>query len=174
MHSNTTLKQVLLDEAESTYAVTAKLVRRITDSELSWKPTTGKNWMSISQLLMHCSSFGCGKAVQGFVTGNWGTPEPMEAEQHVPPATALPGVESVEQALDLLEDDRRLALRCIEDVNETDLLTKQIIAPWGGLEASLFQHLSLMIAHLAQHKGQLFYYLKLMGKDVSTADLWGS
>jgi len=29
-----------------------------------------------------------------------------------------------------------------------------------------------MIAHLVQHKGQLFYYLKLMGKDVSTADLW--
>ena len=31
-----------------------------------------------------------------------------------------------------------------------------------------------MIAHLAQHKGQLFYYLKLMGKDVKTDDLWGA
>lgn len=28
--------------------------------------------MSLGQLLMHCSSFGCGKAIQGFVTGEWG------------------------------------------------------------------------------------------------------
>jgi hypothetical protein len=27
--------------------------------------------------------------------------------------------------------------------------------------------------HLAQHKGQLFYYLKLQGKPVNTTDLWG-
>jgi uncharacterized damage-inducible protein DinB len=38
---------------------------------------------------------------------------------------------------------------------------------------SLFEHLLRMIAHLAQHKGQLFYYLKLMGKEVNTSDLWG-
>jgi hypothetical protein len=30
-----------------------------------------------------------------------------------------------------------------------------------------------MIQHLAQHKGQLFYYLKLQGKPVNTAHLWG-
>ncbi len=31
-----------------------------------------------------------------------------------------------------------------------------------------------MIEHLKQHKGQLFYYLKLQGKPVNTSDLWGS
>jgi hypothetical protein len=30
-----------------------------------------------------------------------------------------------------------------------------------------------MSVHLNQHKGQLFYYLKLMGEDVKTEDLWG-
>jgi hypothetical protein len=30
-----------------------------------------------------------------------------------------------------------------------------------------------MLAHLAQHKGQLFYYLKLMGRPVHTGHLWG-
>jgi hypothetical protein len=30
-----------------------------------------------------------------------------------------------------------------------------------------------MVGHLAQHKGQLFYYLKLQGKPVNTAHLWG-
>jgi uncharacterized damage-inducible protein DinB len=48
-----------------------------------------------------------------------------------------------------------------------------ICAPWGGPECTLFQHLLHMVDHLAQHKGQLFYYMKLMGKDVNTSDLWG-
>jgi hypothetical protein len=30
-----------------------------------------------------------------------------------------------------------------------------------------------MVGHLNQHKGQLFYYLKLQGKDVNTMHLWG-
>jgi uncharacterized damage-inducible protein DinB len=30
-----------------------------------------------------------------------------------------------------------------------------------------------MVLHITQHKGQLFYYLKLMGKPVNTSDLWG-
>ncbi|MGE5806101.1 MAG: DinB family protein, partial [Ignavibacteria bacterium] len=63
---------------------------------------------------------------------------------------------------------------CIAETDEDEFLTKKIIAPWGGPEIFLFQHLLLMIAHLAQHKGQLFYYLKLMGKDVNTSDLWGT
>jgi hypothetical protein len=29
------------------------------------------------------------------------------------------------------------------------------------------------IHHLQQHKGQLFYYLKLQGKPVNTEHLWG-
>jgi uncharacterized damage-inducible protein DinB len=59
-------------------------------------------------------------------------------------------------------------------VEEAKLLAERLIAPWGGPEVSLFQHLLLMIVHLAQHKGQLFYYLKLMEKDLNTADLWGT
>jgi hypothetical protein len=30
-----------------------------------------------------------------------------------------------------------------------------------------------MVEHLAQHKGQLFYYFKLQGKPVNTGHLWG-
>lgn len=177
--ARTTLKHVLREEAQTTYAITERLFRRVAGSELSWKPTSGRNWMTVGQLLMHCACFGCGKAVQGFVTGDWGMPEAarpedLDAEQHVPPVEVLPSVESVEQALKLLEKDRNLTLRCINDVKEADLLNKRLTAPWGGSEVSLFQHLSLMIAHLAQHKGQLFYYLKLMGHEIATGDLWGT
>lgn len=37
---------------------------------------------------------------------------------------------------------------------------------------TLFQQISHMIGHLGQHKGQLFYYLKLQGKDVNTMTLY--
>jgi hypothetical protein len=174
-----TLKQVLLEEAEATYEITRKLFVKVVDSELSWRPTTGTNWMTVGQLLMHCASFGCGKAIRGFVKGDWplpesGGPEDPDAARHVPPAATLPGVESVRQALGLLANDRVLTLCCISEADETEFLSKRLTAPWGGPELSLFQHLLLMIAHLAQHKGQLFYYLKLMGKDVNTSDLWGT
>lgn len=172
------LTQMLLAEAETTYAIAERLFRRFGDGELSWRPATGRDWMTVGQLLMHCASFGCGKAVRGFVEGDWGLPEgtvigDLAAQTHVPPAAALPSVMSVEQALDLLASDRALALRCIAEAGEADLLERRVVAPWGGAEASLFEQLLHMIAHLAQHKGQLFYYLKLMGKDVTTVDLWG-
>jgi uncharacterized damage-inducible protein DinB len=38
---------------------------------------------------------------------------------------------------------------------------------------ALGQHLLHMIQHLDRHKAQLFYYLKLQGQKVNTADLWG-
>jgi hypothetical protein len=172
------LKDILLKEAEETYLITEKLFHRVADDELSWKPAMGKNWMTVGQLMMHCASFGCGKAVQGFVRGDWGLPEgtgleDLAAENHLPLATGLPSVESVEQALGLLTEDRNLALSCLADANEGELFGKAFTAPWGGSKLPLFHHLLRMVAHLAQHKGQLFYYLKLMGKEVDTKDLWG-
>jgi uncharacterized damage-inducible protein DinB len=173
-----TLQQVLTEEAETTYAITQNLVRRVADADLRWRPADGRtDWMTVGQLLMHCASFGCGKAVQGFVRGDWGAPDGAAdagPDAHVPPATALPSVASVREALELLEADRALTLQCIAETREADLLAHRVAAPWGGPAVPLFQQLLHMIAHLNQHKGQLFYYLKLMGRDVGTSDLWGA
>lgn len=178
METPITLKQVLLEETEKTYAVTEKLFRKVDDSELNWKPLTGKNWMTLGQLLLHCANDAYGKGVQGFIKGDWG-PAPTEesddqdAEHHLPMAEDLPTVDHVEQAIKILDDDKALAIHCINEVKEANLLSKKIIAPWGVAEMSLFQQLLIMMAHLTQHKGQLFYYLKLMGKEVDSGDLWG-
>jgi len=174
-----TLRQVLLEQATTTYDTAGRLFARVSAADLPWKPATGENWMSVGQLLMHCAAFGCGRAVAGFVTGDWrpdgevGSAE-VDADVHQPPATSLPSVRSVAQAQALLAEDRRLTLLCLEEVDESALLGSSPPAPWGGPALSLFQQLSLMIWHLHQHKGQLFYYLKLMGRDVSTTDLWGA
>ena len=170
----TTLTDVLLDEARTTYAVTERLFRRVRDADLGWKPATpGTEWMTTGQLLMHCASVGCGNAVRGFVTGNWTGAEGEGDDANFPPAAALPSVSSVDEALRRLEADRILAVSSIEEAN-AELLAEPRLAPWGGLPLPLFQQLLHAIAHLAQHKGQLFYYLKLMGRDVRTADLWGA
>ena len=172
-----TLKDILLQEAETVYTITEKLFHKVTDADLFWTPPMGTNWMTMGQLLMHCAGYGCGKAVKGFVTGVWEQPEDVVTGEnevnHIPPASDLPSVKSVQQALGLLNEDRDLALRCINNAKEDDLLSKRVIAPWGGPENTLFQHLQLMIKHLEQHKGQLFYYLKLMGEPVNSTDLWG-
>jgi hypothetical protein len=62
----------------------------------------------------------------------------------------------------------------IDQAGETNLANKEIPAPWApGAPLALGRHLLQMVQHLDRHKSQLFYYLKLQGKLVSTADLWG-
>ncbi len=174
MSDSIALKQVLVRQATSTYDVTGRLFALVADDDLAWRPANGRNWMTVGQLLMHCAAFGCGRAIEGFVTGDWGAAAgEAEAGAHIPPVAALPGVASVAEARALLAEDRRLTLRCLGEVEESALLALAPPPPWGGPARSLLEQLQLMIAHLAQHKGQLFYYLKLMGRDVGTAELWG-
>jgi hypothetical protein len=172
-----TLVEVLEQEADTTFKVTDALFRRVQPGTLGWKPATGQNWMTVGQLVMHCTN-SCGPAIKGFLTGDWGLPEgvrfeDMKPEEMLAPASALPTVESVEQALALLANDRALTFEQLSHVSEADLLTRTLSAPWGGPTITLFQQLYNMIGHMGQHKGQLFYYLKLMGQDVNTMDLYG-
>jgi uncharacterized damage-inducible protein DinB len=169
-----TLTDVLLDEAGATYAITERLFRRVRDEQLAWTPPAGRNWMTMGQLLMHCAAAGCGRAARGFVTGEWPTVNASPDDRHAPAVGALPSVASVAQAVALLADDRDLAMKSIRAAGESALLERMIVAPWGGPAMPLFQQLLHTIAHLSQHKGQLFYYLKLLGEDVTTPDLWSA
>ncbi len=112
------LKEVLIEEAETTYAVAGRLIARVSDAELGWKPAArGTDWMSVGQLLMHCTRFGCGLAVRGFATGDWGVPGGEAEVANLPPAAALPSVGSVREAQALLEQDRRLTLGVLAAVS---------------------------------------------------------
>lgn len=173
-----TVIDILKQDAESMYDVTEALFRRVEPGMLEWKPPTGENWMTVGQLLKHCTE-ACGPAVRGFLTGDWGLPEgtrfeDLTPEQMLPPASALASVASVEEALDLLARDRELTARQLCTADPSRLLVERSAAPWGGREITLFQHLANMIGHLGQHKGQLFYYLKLKGQKVDTTNLWGA
>lgn len=170
--------EFLRGEIESTYATTEKLLDKVDPDTLDWKPASGKNWMTVGQLLKHISE-GCGAGFRAFVTGDWGLPEgvkleDLKPEEMLPPAEKLPRVENLETARKLLADDKALALKTLAGLNEDEMENRRFAAPWApGLERSLGEHLFQMVAHLQMHKAQLFYYLKLQGKPVGTPDLWG-
>jgi hypothetical protein len=166
---------MLRQDADTVYRTAEGLFKMVDD--LDWKPSTGKNWMTTGQLLMHCTS-ACGANARGFITGDWGMA--MESsgggdaagEAMLPQAEAMPSVNSVDEALNLLAEDKALAMKLFAETSEDRLANEVSSAPWGGPKRSLYQHCNEMIWHLGQHKGQLFYYLKLQGKDVNTMHLW--
>ena len=170
--------QLLKSEVEGTYTSTAKLIDKVDPDNLDWKPQSGRNWMTVSQLLRHITN-ACGAGCRGFVTGDWGLPagvklDDLSPEEMLPPAEKLPGIGSVAEAKKLLSEDKSIALQMIEQAGENGLATREMAAPWApGVAFPLGRHLLQMVQHLDQHKGQLFYYLKLQGKAVNTADLWG-
>ncbi len=172
------LVEVLRQDAEVAYSTTEALVKRVPVDALAWKPATGSNWMTVAQLLMHCTN-ACGMGINAFLTGDWGLPEgvrfeDLKPDDALPPASKMPAIGSIEETLRLLAVDRELARRSLGKVAEAKLIGERYPAPWGGPAITLFQHLESMIHHLGQHKGQLYYYLKLMGQEVNTADLWGT
>jgi uncharacterized damage-inducible protein DinB len=90
----------------------------------------------------------------------------------MPPAEKLPAAGSVAEARRLIEADRALALEILATVGEEELETRPAPAPWDQSTMNLGRRLLQMVQHLTQHKGQLFYYLKLQGKAVNTMHLW--
>lgn len=170
-------KGLLEREIEDTYAVTDAMVALVEDASLDWKPATGENWMTTGQLLKHIAT-ACGPAFQGFVTGDWGMPEGMSLddlgpEDMLPPAEKMPSVDSVAATRKELADDKKLTLAFLGKLTEDELAHKPAPVPWDKKEMILGHRLLHMVQHLAIHKAQLFYYLKLQGKPVHTATLWG-
>ena len=170
--------ELLTREMTATYQTTDKMVGMLKDSDLDWKPATGKNWMTVGQLLAHINT-SCGMCCQGFVTGDWGVPEgsgdcDAEQEPQMPTAEQMDAVASVAEARKALAADRKLALQMLEKAGENNLATLKSAAPWDpNNQLILGHHLLHMVNHLASHKSQLFYYLKLMGHKVDTMALWG-
>jgi hypothetical protein len=85
----------------------------------------------------------------------------------------MPTSESVEATLRALAADKAVALAMISEAGEDTLGNKVVSAPWNPAPRPLGYQLLECVTHLAQHKGQLFYYLKLQGQAVNTMHLWG-
>ena len=163
--------ELITNKINEVYGSTLGLARLVTDKDLAWKPASGANWMTTGQLLEHLTNAG-GTCVKGFVTGDWGMAEGEEMK--LPTAAELPAAKSVADAVKRIEADKQLGLDMVKKAGEKDLAGKQVTAPWDPRPEPLGkQCLDMITGHLTNHKAQLFYYLKLMGKPVNTMNLYG-
>ena len=167
---------LLENEVKDSYGITLKLVDKVDDAALGWRPAGGANWMTTGQVLHHLTN-ACGTCFKGFITGDWGfpadvDPSSMPHEEMMPPAEKLPTVAAKAEARAMIEKDYALALEMLKGVSAADLADKPAPAPWDPTPMPLGRRLLQMVQHLTQHKGQLFYYLKLQGQPVNTMDLW--
>jgi hypothetical protein len=167
--------ELLKDEIRVTYTAADKLIGRVEDSALDWKPGEGQNWMTTGQLLRHMTE-ACGYYCRCFATGDWTSPEGVQAPEGemFPTAESLPSVASVAAAREALAADKALVLQLIEDLGEEVLSTHKVAAPWSPNEKRELGHQFLgMVMHLEMHKNQLFYYLKMQGQPVNTLHMFG-
>ncbi len=72
-----------------------------------------------------------------------------------------------------LATDKQIALDTLTQTDNATLNGHRVAAPWDPEPRPLGFRLLTIVEHLVQHKGQLFYYLKLQGKPVNTSNLWG-
>jgi hypothetical protein len=168
---------LLRGQIEYTYGVTEKLLNLVEDSELGWKPSTGSNWMTTGQVISHITN-ACGEGMKAFVTEDWTLPDgtdmkDLPEDAMLPAAEKMPSVSSIAEAKKLFAADKKLALEMLAKTTPDDLVNKIAKAPWDPMELPLGHRLLQMLEHLNSHKAQLFYYLKLQGKDVNTGHLWG-
>lgn len=169
--------EILTRELHYSYLAAEGLMDLVEDEDLDWKPSSGDNWMTTGQLLFHVGE-ACGMAIKGFVTGDFGLPEGVSADDMgsgdmLPPAEAMATVASVAEAKEKLAADRDLAFEMLKLAGEERMQNEPAPAPWDPSTPVLGHRILEMVQHLVQHKGQLFYYLKLQGKPVNTMHLWG-
>jgi uncharacterized damage-inducible protein DinB len=165
---------ILEREIRYTYDAADCLMKRVEPGQMDWRPpvpegaqTTG--WMTVGQLLHHMTE-SCGTLCRAFATNDWSFMGAPPAEGATPPP--MPSAASVEAAREALARDRELALATIRGAGDERMATEKVTAPWG-IEGTLGDQFLDMVKHLGQHKGQLFYYLKLLGQPVHTGHLWG-
>ena len=75
--------EMLTCEVEGVYHATEGLLKLVKKDTFGWKPATGSNWMTVGQLLAHLPT-ACGFCMNGFLTGEWGMPEPKPGEAPKP------------------------------------------------------------------------------------------
>ena len=139
-------------DIEDVYRATEHLLGFVDEESLDWKPGTGNNWMSMGQLMLHLATV-CGPGFRGFVTGDWGLPKGVTAEEKASEDIATQAVEfdsisGVKETRKLLTADKELALRMVQEASEQNLASRMVRAPWAPVDMLLGYALLQMTGHL--------------------------
>ena len=144
------------------YKPAEAMLKMIPSDKLNWKP--GPTFMSVGQLICHLAG-GIGGELRMAITNNWPKPEEMMDLSKEMPAC------SVQEALSKLENDKTVLREVLAGITEQDFANKTVSVPWGWKFSMEMMALNFR-DHFANHKMQLFTYLKLLGFPVNTETLY--
>jgi hypothetical protein len=153
-----------IEYAESLYRPTVKLISLAPAGKLDWKPGQG-NYMNLGQLLHHLST-----CPGGLVMAVNNAFPPSEAFQKFVQED-LKNTKTPEVAGRELSRGWDEAKAALSRVSEADFQAKMVAVPWGP-PMPLWRTCLGMAEHWANHKYQLFFYLKLLGQPVNTMTLY--
>ena len=158
----TRIVDVFLAELDQEAATTRRVLERVPDDKLGWKPHPKS--MSLGQLALHIASTPGGLAPlllnDSLDIGS------MRLEQ--------PAATSADELLPTLEEGIRTAKDVFNGVED-----KQAMSPWRLMKGSqellaaprIIAARSFMLYHWVHHRGQLSVYLRLL--DVSVPSIYG-
>ncbi len=153
-----------VEYGESIHRPSAKLISMASAGKLDWKPASG-NYMNLGQLLHHLSM-----CPGGFV---------MAVNNAFPPSDAfqkflqedLKNTKTPEVAGRELSRGWDEAKAALSGLSQADFQVRMVAVPWGP-PMPLWRTCLAMAEHWANHKYQLFFYLKLLGQPVNTMTLY--
>jgi hypothetical protein len=153
-----------VEYAESIHRPSAKLISLAPAGKLDWKPAPG-NYMTLGQLLHHVA--GCPGAFVAAVNNAFPPPEAFRkwVEEDLK-NTKTP--EAAGRELSRGWDEAKVVL---SGVSDGDFQARMVTVPWGP-PMPLWRTCLGMAEHWANHKYQLFFYLKLLGLPVNTMTLY--
>lgn len=136
----------------------AGLIRRAPADKLDWRPADSV--MTLGQVLAHtASSF---TPVVQIALGE---------HVHPPEGATMPSA-TPDEALAIVAEHKAKLQEALAGLSDEEWLGRHVTLPWG-MAGSLGYCGGIAIDHAAGHRYQLFLYLKLLGQQLSTAELYG-
>ena len=156
------IKDALLPEFDHEAATTRRLLERVPDDRLAWKPH--QKSMTIGRLAMHIAEM-----------PSWGTKAVEETELNFDPAAFKPReTESRAQLLSVFDENVASARKAIDGATDADLMVTWTLKA-GGQPLFSMPRISVLrsmvLNHLIHHRGQLSVYLRL--NDIPVPPIYG-
>jgi hypothetical protein len=151
---------------------TRGLVSKTPNDKLGWRPD--ESFLKLGAVVRHVVS-AVGADLRTVMDGGWAyKPEGGGEDTGLPPADAWPAVNSVKEALGMIDADWKLFEERFARVDEETFNTQVCRIPWMAPGTTLKEFLLLSTEHLSNHRMQIFMYLRLLGMKINTSHLYGS
>jgi uncharacterized damage-inducible protein DinB len=156
--------QNLLAYLETLIKPTEQLFRLIPQDKLEWKPTDSS--FTLGQQIAHTAG-ALGVYGRGIANGDWGFKSMRERfvmNRHTSSIT-------VDEAIMLLNDSFAEFKNLVGALTEEEFSTSEIDSPQLG-RVPRWRLAMLAVEHHINHKAEIFMYLKLLGVNVNTGNLY--